>query len=185
MLSKKTQNTTHDADPDRGRSVLIARRQPAGDGIRKTKGEEHELVVRMIMGLRRMAGVVVIVGTVRPMVIVVVGVLVGPVIVVMRVFVKVLVAMGMGVCVAVSLTVVRVIVLVGVLVFVVVLVGVLVFVVVLMLVSVFAFHDTLLLVLRFTASTSSADRHPGGSRDLSLRAVQRISHPCRDNVALS
>jgi hypothetical protein len=175
MLSKKTQNTTHDADPDRGRSVLIARRQPAGDGIRKTKGEEHELVVRMIMGLRRMAGVVVIVGTVRPMVIVVVGVLVGPVIVVMRVFVKVLVAMGMGVCVAVSLTVVRVIVLVGVL----------VFVVVLMLVSVFAFHDTLLLVLRFTASTSSADRHPGGSRDLSLRAVQRISHPCRDNVALS
>ena len=136
-------------------------------------GGDH-LFMRMIMGLRRVAGVVVVVGPMLSRVVVPVNMLVGPMVVMVRVLVVMPMAVGMGVFVAVNLSVVRVFVDVGVI----------VFVIMLVLMGVFAFHDTFLLVVRFTASTSSTVRHPGGSRDLFLRAVQLISHPCRDDVAL-
>jgi len=131
--------------------------------------------MRMIMGLLRMAGVVVVVGPVLPGVVMPVNMFVGPMVVVMRVLVMMPMAVVMGVFVVVNLSVVRVFVDVGVI----------VFVIMLVLMGVFAFHDTFLLVVRFTASTLSSDRHPGGSRDLFLRATQWMSHPSRDNLALS
>ena len=114
--------------------------------------------MRVIVGLLRVAGVVVVVGPVLSRVLVSVNMLVGPMVVMVRVLVVMPVAVGMGVFVAVNLSVVRVFVDVGMI----------VFVIMLVLMGVFAFHDPLLLVLGFTASTSSPDRHPGGGRDLFL-----------------
>ena len=136
-------------------------------------GGDH-LFMRMIVGRLRMAGVVVIVGPVLAGVVMPVNMFVGPVVVMVRVLVVMPMAVGMGVFVAVNLSFVLVFVDVGVI----------VFVIMLVLMGVFAFHDAFLLAVRVTASTSSTDRHPGGSRDLFLRAVQRIPHPCGDDVAL-